>query len=543
MKYILLSLGSALLLLWPVRSLIRRRRCSINYLPGPPPGAWLVGNLPDILCPKEQGEVELAWLQEYGTTLHIKHTFGQDMLWIADPKGLQYILNTGYNFPKAKEHIAAMDMLFGRGIIWAAGSEHARQRKMMASSFTFSALRGYIPLFQQIAQRAVNRIKNDTFSKTTSEVVDIMHWLPLITLDIICEAGFGYQLNATEKGEESTLAAVSHNLFPEVFYDRPIISLALETVAVYVPASLVNLAFRIPFRKVKRLYKYRKVTREEAQDIVNEQMKLRVDGKGDSRDIMSTLVKASTAEDPGLKLNRRQILAQITNLFFAGHDTCAITTTWAIYHLSRNPEYQALIREEIKATRAVAAKRGDDELTITDFDSMKYLLAAVKETLRLTPVVSGLAREAGKDEVIPLAIPQKTKTGEIITSVPVRKGTKIWMALMTYNRLPEVWGLETNQWHPERFLEGRTGGQKGSLEQRSVAGFRDVWGGVLGIVFHLPSRILEMQAILIEMLENFEFSPPPGNVTIMMQASVITAPMVKGGKEGEAELPVSMRVL
>ncbi|KIJ31223.1 hypothetical protein M422DRAFT_186301, partial [Sphaerobolus stellatus SS14] len=150
-------------------------------------------------------------------------------------------------------------------------------------------------------------------------------------------------------------------------------------------------------------------------------------------------------------------------LFFAGHDTCAITTTWAIYHLSRNPKHQALIRKEIKVIQAAAAKRGDDELTMTDFNSMKYLLAAVKETLHLTPVVNGLAWEAGKDEVIPLAIPQKTKTGEIITSVPVRKGMKIWMALMTYNRLPEVWGPETNQWHPECFLEGRMGGQKGSL--------------------------------------------------------------------------------
>jgi hypothetical protein len=65
-------------------------------------------------------------------------------------------------------------------------------------------------------------------------------------------------------------------------------------------------------------------------------------------------------------------------LILAGHETTASTITWTLYELARHPEFQNKVREEIKATRAHAAQRGDDELSVADLDSMKYLLALMK---------------------------------------------------------------------------------------------------------------------------------------------------------------------
>ena len=62
----------------------------------------------------------------------------------------------------------------------------------------------------------------------------------------------------------------------------------------------------------------------------------------------------------------------------AGHETTASTLTWGLYELSRNPAVQTKVREEIKAARRHAAQRGEDELTVADLDSMKYLLAVIK---------------------------------------------------------------------------------------------------------------------------------------------------------------------
>ncbi|KIJ31170.1 hypothetical protein M422DRAFT_267252 [Sphaerobolus stellatus SS14] len=529
-------------ILWLFRLAVQRlRRHSINHLPGPPQGSWLVGNVPDLNRPEQMGDAEFAWVKEHGTTLHIKHTFGTDRLWTADPKAMQYIMNTaGYNFPKPNETRVGVEMLLGRGLVWAEGSQHSRQRKIMNPAFSFAALRGFVPLFRQTAQRAVNKIKDDIFLKSESSVVNIMQWLSLTTLDAVGEAAFGYQFHAIDKGNDSYLANAYQDLFTESFLDRPDISFAVETILGYLPSWFTYLIVRLPIGRFKRIHDYITVAIEVAQEIVDKQTSLYLDGKEGSKDVMSILVRANLSEDPKSKLSAEEILPQMTTLFLAGHDTTAVTAAWALYQLSLHREYQTLIREEIAATRAAAAERGDSDLTIADLDSMKYLLAAMKETLRYHPIAVGLFREAARDDVIPLSTPQKTKTGEMVTSVPISKGQQVTISFLAYNRLPEVWGPDADQWRPERFLEGGAGSQKTSLGViANIATFSSGLRSCIGWRFAL----LEMQAILVEFLENFEFSPPPGNVEIFMGPAGIMAPMVKDAKERKAELPITMTAL
>lgn len=65
-------------------------------------------------------------------------------------------------------------------------------------------------------------------------------------------------------------------------------------------------------------------------------------------------------------------------MMVAGHETTAATLTWIAYELSRHPEFQARVREEIKQTREQAARRGDADFSVADLDSMKCLLALIK---------------------------------------------------------------------------------------------------------------------------------------------------------------------
>lgn len=101
------------------------------------------------------------------------------------------------------------------------------------------------------------------------------------------------------------------------------------------------------------------------------------------------------------------------------------------------------------------AKKGGEMLSATDLDSMTYTLAALKvqyidailvafmllrypfvsqESLRLHPVVHTLTRDATQDDVIPLASPIVTKSGEQVSSIQVSKGTPIEIAIAVYNR-------------------------------------------------------------------------------------------------------------
>ncbi|KIJ35675.1 hypothetical protein M422DRAFT_180430, partial [Sphaerobolus stellatus SS14] len=103
------------------------------------------------------------------------------------------------------------DVLTGPGIVWAEGNQHSCQRKFMNPVFSFSALRGFVPLFRRTIRR-VQSIKEQEFADMTSTVMNIMPWLSRTTLDAIGEAGFGYQFHAIEKGNESKLARAYRDL-------------------------------------------------------------------------------------------------------------------------------------------------------------------------------------------------------------------------------------------------------------------------------------------------------------------------------------------
>ncbi|KIJ46597.1 hypothetical protein M422DRAFT_249745 [Sphaerobolus stellatus SS14] len=524
--YIAALLLLSLWILYWIVQWIRRR--SLDYLPGPSPTSWLIGNMDQILRPKEAGEAELMFTKNYGTAVYMKAPFG----------ALQYILNTsGYNFPKAADRRLRQEIIVGRGILWAEGAHHARQRKIMSPAFSFSALRGFVPLFRTTARKAVMKIRKELGGDT--KTVNMLSWMHRTTLDAIGEAGFGYKFEAVEKNRENKLAKVYEHFLPKTFMDISDISIAFEAFLGSIPSWLTSLITNIPVGRFKLLRDHRRIAAEIAREIIDKQTALYLSGKEGSKDIMSLLTRANLSEDPKTKLTHAELISQMTTLLFAGHDTTANATSWFLYEVAKRTDYQIILREEVKNAKEAAFNRGDAELSIADYDSMKYMLAAMKETLRYHPIVSHLSREAGKDDVIPLDIPQKTKNGETITSVPVSKGHYVLLSLAAYNRLPQVWGSDADQWRPERFLKDIKSTQKTTVGViGNVSSFSSGLRSCIGWRF----AVLEMQAILAELLENFEFSLPE-NVKIIPAFAGLRTPIVKGTKEKISELPLVVKPL
>jgi len=152
-----------------------------------------------------------------------------------------------------------------------------------------------------------------------------------------------------------------------------------------------------------------------------------------------------------------------------------------------------------------AQKKGGEVLSATDLDSMTYTLATLKESLRFHPVVHMIAREATRDDVIPLASPIVTKCGEQVSSIQVRKGTPVDVAVSVYNRLPEIWGTDANEFKPERFLNIDKSNRSNIGLFANLMTFSGGPRGCIGWRF----AVLEMQIIIVTFVENFEFSLPP----------------------------------
>ena len=66
----------------------------------------------------------------------------------------------------------------------------------------------------------------------------------------------------------------------------------------------------------------------------------------------------------------------------AGHETTAISLSWALYHVLRRPE----VLERLYAERSKVA--GDGPVEAEHLPKLEYLDAVIKESARLTPVIT-----------------------------------------------------------------------------------------------------------------------------------------------------------
>ncbi|KAK7043263.1 hypothetical protein VNI00_008617 [Paramarasmius palmivorus] len=158
-------------------------------------------------------------------------------------------------------------------------------------------------------------------------------------------------------------------------------------------------------------------------------------------------------------------------IFIAGHETTGASFTkfgkpmplsialansisWTLLELSRHPEMQSRLREEIRAKKRDMVAKGNTARTFAaeDFDTLPYLNAVLKESLRYHSVASQIQRMANVDDVIPLSEPILTSDGQYISEVPVRKGQKVWISISGYNRNKSVFGEDAHEFNPDRWL-------------------------------------------------------------------------------------------
>jgi cytochrome P450 len=78
----------------------------------------------------------------------------------------------------------------------------------------------------------------------------------------------------------------------------------------------------------------------------------------------------------------------------AAVDTTAQTTEFLFYNLACNPDVQEKLHHTITA---LTGTEGDMELTISQYENLKYLQAALKESMRYTPTIGVHARTLTKD--------------------------------------------------------------------------------------------------------------------------------------------------
>jgi cytochrome P450 len=119
-------------------------------------------------------------------------------------------------------------------------------------------------------------------------------------------------------------------------------------------------------------------------------------------------------------------------LFLAGHETTALTLSWAWYLLAQNSEVEEKFHAELDEVL------GGRTPTVADMPRLKYTEMIAKESMRLYPPAYGVAREALTDFEL--------------GGYRVRAGSQLFMFQWAMQRDPRYF-TEPNRFHPERWNE------------------------------------------------------------------------------------------
>jgi cytochrome P450 len=113
-----------------------------------------------------------------------------------------------------------------------------------------------------------------------------------------------------------------------------------------------------------------------------------------SRDDVLSFLLAAVDSDTGVRISDAQLRDEMATLFFAGRSTTANALTWTWYLLSRHPEAEARLQQELRHTLGGRAPRA------VDLPQLPYTAMVVREAMRLFPPAPAFARQPIDDVVI-----------------------------------------------------------------------------------------------------------------------------------------------
>ncbi|EOA25707.1 hypothetical protein CARUB_v10019060mg [Capsella rubella] len=159
----------------------------------------------------------------------------------------------------------------------------------------------------------------------------------------------------------------------------------------------------------------------------------------DSKDVVDLMLdvmhKQGKDDDDSLKLTIDHIKALLTNIFIAGIDTGAITMTWAMTELVRNPEVMKKVQGEIRERLG----NNKERITEEDINKVSFLNLVIKETFRLHPAA-------------PLLLPRETMAHVKVQGYDIPPKRRILINAWAIGRDPKYW-TNPEEFNPDRFID------------------------------------------------------------------------------------------
>lgn len=303
----------------------------------------------------------------------------------------------------------ALGDLLGDGLLLSEGDRWREQRGLANPAFDMSRLAG-------MTDRMTGYAEATLADWEPGEVRDVQVDMTRVTLEIICDAMLGVDLDADRRRR------IRESLEPLGARFEP------DPLRFVVPDW-------VPTRENREYERALGTMEELIADIVAERRGTEGDPAADEgpMDLLSVLLRAQGRGEQ----DDESIRDEVMTMLLAGHDTTALTLTYAWYLLSGNPAAERRVHAEVD--RVV----GDGVPTVADVRELDVVERVLKESMRLYPAVYAIFREPRVD----------VRLG----GYRVPAGTAIMLPQWVVHRSPDHWqdpdAFDLDRWSPDRVAD------------------------------------------------------------------------------------------
>ncbi|KAL8703504.1 MAG: hypothetical protein Q9201_003314 [Fulgogasparrea decipioides] len=472
---------------------------------------WYSGHFAEIRR-EPSGAPMARWVDEIPNDglIYYRFIFNADRVIVTSPKAIgEVLVAKSYDFVKPTFLRGGIAQILGVGVLLAEGDEHKQQRKNLMPAFAFRHVQNLYPQFWSKSRQLVNTMTRELQIPSESAsaagdrppVLDVSSWASRATLDIITEAGMGYDFDAIQN-PNNELSIKYREIFEPSGQAR-----VLGLLGFFVPGWLLR---ALPVKRNNTIRQAAATIRRLCRQIIHEtKARMNSEKNRTQKDIVSVAIESGGFTDENL-------IHQMMTFLAAGHETTATAMTWAIYELCQNLDLQARLRGEVRANLpSLDSPEFDSIATVPD--KLPLLHAVCNEVLRTHPPVALTVREAG------------INTSILGTYIPA--GTKIIIAPAAINISRDLWGPDAKSFKPERWLKPGQTNTGGSTSNYAFLTFLHGPRSCIGQQFAKA----EFAALLAAMVGRFEMELENPDREIEIQAGLTSRP--KGG------LPVKMNIV
>ena len=418
----------------------------------------LVGHLPQIRRDPLSFFARAA--AEYGSLVPIRMG-SETVLMVNDPALVKHVLQDNFTNYRRSRFYNVIRPILGEGIFLSEDERWLRQRRLLQPPFHG---RDLIDMTSRIASAVSDMLDRWRAPAARSEPIDVAQEMMRLTLEVVFRTLLTVRLPNVSDTVYEALKVVLHEAEQRVWSMLPMRD------RLPIPS---NLAFRRGMAELDEIV--RKVIADRRSD------------PEPPRDLLTILLEAfpNCDNDP---VEAKELRDHVISIIIAGHETAANVLIWMYALLSRSPEIERRMRQEVTAVCA------DRAPTIDDVRKLTYTANVFSEAARLYPPVWTFSREAVEDDWL--------------GDVRVAKGSNIMVCAYAMHRNPRYWE-NPEGFDPDRFLPERSADRHPFAYFPFSAGPRTCLGKRFGQIEGVIVAAMVAQRFRLELVPGHEVAAEP----------------------------------